>query len=186
MSLQQIRKILLLMAAIAIGIVIGANLINDVFAEQETEVEEALINTAGENYINGFPVETMEYTYTDKEVEYLAIAIYCEAGADYVSDEARYMVGNVILNRVESDIYPNTIAEVLTQYKQYGTFYKTGVVWPDRAYTKLESHAVDRARVIAADLLQGKRVLDSDVLFQAEFPQGQQVVAHIDSIYFCR
>lgn len=88
-----------------------------------------------------------------QDLEYLAIVIFCEVGADAQSDETRYMVGDVVLNRVADSRFPNTIYEVLTQRAQYGRFYWTDVVWPERASYAGNAHAVERARRIAYDLL---------------------------------
>ena len=59
-----------------------------------------------------------EPPYTDEELDALALAIYQEAGSDACSDEARLMVGAVVLNRVADDRYPDTIQEVLMQRAQ--------------------------------------------------------------------
>lgn len=88
-----------------------------------------------------------------QDVEYLAIVIFCEAGADAQSNETRYMVGDVVLNRVADDRYPDTIYEVLTQKAQYGRFHWTGVVWPKRAEYPGNQEAVQRAIEIAEELL---------------------------------
>ena len=127
-----------------------------------------------------------EPTYKQEDLELLALAIYQEAGADYCSDETRMMVGSVAMNRVEDDRYPDTIYEVLTQKSQYGRLHWTGPVWPERADRKEEAHAVARAYTIAERILQGESVLPEDVIYQAEFPQGSEVVAYQDGIYFCR
>ena len=63
------------------------------------------------------PVE--EKPYTEDELEALALVIYQEAGSDACSDATRYMVGEVALNRVASDRFPDTIEEVLLQERQY-------------------------------------------------------------------
>lgn len=137
------------------------------------------------------PVEEDEFhaealPYTDDDLRTLALIIYQEAGADYCSDDTRLMVGTVVLNRVASDAYPDTIQEVAQQRKQYGRLYWTGLVWPERAQDQAEAHAVERAYTCAEQLLQGLRVLPSDVIYQAEFPQGTEVMAHQDGLYFCR
>jgi spore germination cell wall hydrolase CwlJ-like protein len=134
-------------------------------------------------------VEPMpEPLYTDAELEVLALAIYQEAGSDACSDETRYMVGAVILNRVASDRFPDTLEEVLLQERQYGRLCWTGLVWPERASKPGEAHAVERAYRQARELLDGTvtDVLPSDVVFQAEFVQGTEVVAESDGFYFCR
>ena len=124
--------------------------------------------------------------YTSEDLEILALIIYQEAGGDDCSDETRLMVGTVVLNRVADDRYPDTIADVATEYRQYGRLYWTGLKWPKRADKAEEAHAVKRAYDCATQLLDGYRALPADVIFQAEFAQGTEVVAHQDGFYFCR
>lgn len=121
--------------------------------------------------------------YTDEELELLACAIYCEAGGDACTDETRHMVGEVILNRVADPRFPDTIEGVLTQKSQYGRFHWTGVVWPSRAAH--EPEAVERAYRCAEAVLTEPRLLPEDVVFQAEFVQGE-IVAQAPGFYFCR
>lgn len=131
------------------------------------------------------PVE--EKPYTEAELEALALVIYQEAGSDACSDETRYMVGTVALNRVASDRFPDTIEEVLLQERQYGLLHWTGLVWPERASRSGEAHAVERAYRQAAELLDGTvtDVLPSDVIFQCEYVLGE-IVAESDGFFFCR
>jgi N-acetylmuramoyl-L-alanine amidase len=124
-----------------------------------------------------------EALYTEEELRLLAIAIYCEAGSDNISDETRMMVAQVIINRVNDERFPDTIEEVLTQRGQYGRFYWTGVVWPSRAAS--EPEAVARAFACAKRVLDGEWPLPVDVVFQAEFIQGE-IVASVPGFYFCR
>ena len=124
--------------------------------------------------------------YTAEDLETLALIIYQEAGGDDCSDETRLMVGTVVLNRVADDRYPATIAEVATEYRQYGRLHWTGLEWPERASKAEEAHAVKRAYDCATQLLDGYRALPEDVIFQAEFVQGKEVVAQQDGFYFCR
>lgn len=134
------------------------------------------------------PEAEPEPTYTQEDLEMLAITIYREAGADYIADSTRQMVGEVVLNRVASEYFPNTIYEVLTAPYQYGRFAWTGVVWPERAGYECETHAVARAYECAEALLSGsvERLLPEDTIWQAEFTQGAETVAFVDGIYFCR
>lgn len=131
------------------------------------------------------PAET-EPTYTDEELEMLALVIYQEAGSDSCSDETRLMVGTVVMNRVADPRFPDTMYEVLTAKRQYGMLHWTGIVWPDRANHPTEAAAVERAYAIAERILLGERTLPEDVVWQAEFRQGTEVVAYSDGIYFCR
>lgn len=112
--------------------------------------------------------------YTDQELEELAIAIYCEAGSDTVSDECRRYVGDVILNRVESDEFPDTIHDVLTEPYAYGTFSWTGMAWPEYSWNEWETHAVERAYDTARDLLEGNHswLYGRGYVWQSEYWQS--------------
>lgn len=132
--------------------------------------------------------ETLEaVVVNEEEVEMLACLIYQEAGGNAASDTVRYMVGDVVLNRIESDKFPNTMQEVLTQRGQYGRFYWTGIKWMDRATDPSEAAAVQRAYDTARDLLAGNHseIYGQGYIWQAEFPQGTDVI-HIGNLYFGR
>lgn len=124
-------------------------------------------------------------SYTEEELEVLAIIIYQEAGADACSDDTRMKVGNVFLNRVDSPLFPDTFEEVALQEWQYGTLSQTGLKWPDRASQDVERHAVERAYEIAERCLEEDRILPSNVVFQAEFEQGDGTYCYQDGLYFC-
>ena len=121
------------------------------------------------------------------DVELLACVIYQEAGADYICDTCRRRVADVVLNRVMSPLYPNTIYGVLTQYCQYGRFYWTGVVWPASASYAGNAHAVARAYRIAEEVLSGQHsdLYGGGWIGQAEFPSGSEQIYHC-GIYFGR
>lgn len=122
-----------------------------------------------------------------EDLEMLACVIYQEAGGDACSDLCRFMVGDVVLNRVADSRFPDTIEEVLTQRGQYGTFSKTGVVWPARAGNPGEAAAVERAYDTARRLLSGEHseLYDAGYIWQAEFIQGKDVI-EVDGTYFGR
>lgn len=132
------------------------------------------------------PVVVLMPSYTEQEVEILAIIIYQEAGGDACSNDTRLKVGTVFLNRVADPRYPDTFEEVALQYKQYGRLYWTGLVWPERASLPQEAHAVERAYECARRLLNGERFLPEDVIFQSEYIQGTEIVCEQDGFYFCR
>lgn len=157
-------------------------------AETTKESTEVAIDPTEETTVATEPPTVPETVppYTDDELEMLALVIYQEAGSDACLDDTRMMVGTVVMNRVADSRFPDTIYGVITQKAQYGRLHWTGVVWPERASHHSEAHAVARAYECAERILLGERTLPSDVIWQAEFIQGTEVVAYQDGMYFCR
>lgn len=123
---------------------------------------------------------TAETVKTDEnDRHYLAAAICQEAGGE--SEEVQLLVANVIINRVNSSIYPNTIYGVLTDYMQYGMMWKYGISFPAWA----DETTIEKCYSIAERILNGERVCPENVLFQAEFEQGSGIYKEIENIYFC-
>lgn len=116
-----------------------------------------------------------------EDIELLARVIYQEAGGNCYCDDCRRRVADVVLNRIEDDRFPSTMLNVLRQEGQYGKYYWTGVVWPDRAWYDSEKPAVERARRIAEEVVSGQHseLYGQNYIWQAEFIQGY------DWIYCC-
>lgn len=141
----------------------------------EEPVEEPLVHVDS----------TSDKTYTDEELEILALIVYQEAGGDNVSDSTRRLVAQVFLNRVNDSRFPDSFYEVATANRQYGRLYLTGIVWPDRASSPAEGPAVGRAYKIAQEVLESDEpICPEGVIFQAEFVQGD-IYAAQDGMYFC-
>ena len=109
------------------------------------------------------------------KVYMLAHLIGGEAGADWCTDELQLMVGSVVLNRMASDRFPNTMEEVIFQKGQYS------VTW-NGAY---EQEPTERTIANAKYLLLNGPTIPSDVLFQANFPQGKTYKL-VQGVYFGR
>ena len=95
------------------------------------------------------------------------IAAFCgEMGMSWAPDEQQLYVGSVVLNRVASDRFPDTLEEVVYQPGQYACASYLYSLTPD-------------ARTIAnaRQLLEGGSVLPAGVVFQSEAPQGSGVYA---------
>ena len=147
------------------------------------EPVENVVETVEESLVHSDPAP--DKTYTDKELEILALIVYQEAGGDKVSDDTRRLVAQVFLNRVNDSRFPDSFYEVATAERQYGRLYWTGIVWPDRASSQAEAHAVERAYRIAQEVLESDEpVCPEGVIFQAEFVQGD-IYAEQDGMYFC-
>ena len=107
----------------------------------------------------------LDYPEIEFEDLYLLSKImYAEAGSYWLSDEWKMCVGEVVLNRVASPEFPNSVPEVLAQPGQY---YGTGCSY----FEKMQPN--ETCVRLAIRLLEGDRVLnDPSVLFQANFKQA--------------
>jgi hypothetical protein len=121
------------------------------------------------------PEEIEKPVIDEKELEMLAHLIGGEAGADWCKDEMLYYVGSVVLNRVNSPYFPDTIEGVIFQKGQYAC------TW-DGNYNRTPS---ERCYRIAEELLKYGSVLPDNVVFQAEFKQGSGVYEKVQNMYFC-
>jgi hypothetical protein len=86
-----------------------------------------------------------------------------------------YGVGSVVLNRVASEYFPDTMYEVIYQKGQYACTWDGNI----------EKEPNERAYKIAEDLLRNGSVLPANVIFQAEFKQGDGVYSKVQNMYFC-
>lgn len=101
----------------------------------------------------------------------LSQIIYHESGGEWCGDTMKYYVGSVVLNRVESPLFPDSIHDVIYAPRQYC----------DVKNIKPTKKCID----IAVDLVHNGSVLPSNVLYQANFKQGHGVYEKILGVYFC-
>lgn len=112
----------------------------------------------------------------------LSKIIYAEAGSSFLSDSWKISVGEVVLNRVTSPEFPDTLSDVIYQPGQY---YNT-----KSNYFKNLKPNIDYVD-IAKRLLEGERILNNpSVVFQANFKQGSGVYKsyyneYLGWTYFC-
>lgn len=104
----------------------------------------------------------------DQDLMLLAKLISCEMGCDWISAEQKYKVGSVVLNRVADSRFPGNIYDVIWQPGQYACA-TSGALFKAQPSEEI----IDIARDL---LLNGSRI-PADVVFQAEFPQGEGVYA---------
>lgn len=163
-------KELLLAGAICAVILVSAYTMSA--CKEPVQIEEPTETTTVEE------VETEPATeppYTEHELELLAHAIGGEAGATYCSDTMRYYVGSVVLNRVASAYFPDTLEAVIFQEGQYACTWCGMFEWEPS----------ERCYEIAKDLLEHGSVLPENVIFQAEFEQGDGVYCQEQNMIFC-
>lgn len=112
-------------------------------------------------------------TASDSDIYILSHIINAEAGDDNCTHEHRIAVGSVVLNRVESDEFPDTIEEVVFQPGQYSP------TWDGRYELEPSEDSV----AVAEMLLEEGSQLPEDCVFQAEFPQGSGIYQTFQTIY---
>ena len=113
---------------------------------------------------------------SNKDVLSLARIIQAENGG-HEDDEALVLTGVVVLKRVKSKHYPDTIIGVISQKGQYST-YADGKFWNEPS---------NRSMRIAKKLLSTDIADDypENLVFQAEFEQGRAVYKKLGYEYFC-
>lgn len=106
----------------------------------------------------------LDYKLVDaEELWLLSKIIYAEAGSYWLTDEHQRMVGSVVLNRMASPEFPDTMREVLEQPGQYygeNNSYFENLLPSERAVKN------------ALYLLEHGSIAPPEVVFQANFPQG--------------
>ena len=114
------------------------------------------------------------------ELYLLARVIYYEAGSDWLDEDFRLCTGEVVLNRVASPEFPDTIYDVVYQKGQYPV-----VSSPGFASMKPGKDCVDAA----LKLLQGERRMVPSVVYQSDCMQGELFSMYSDmrlgNTYFC-
>ncbi len=110
----------------------------------------------------------------------LARIIDSSAGSDWLTDEFRMCVGEVVLNRVASPEFPDTIQGVVYQKGQYSV-----------VNTARFASLAPRVECVdaALRLLQGERHMVPGVVYQADYLQGELFSVYFDrrlgNTYFC-
>lgn len=130
--------------------------------------------------IQSYGMEETVFTYSDLYL--LSKLITAEAGSYWLPQDWRLRVGEVLLNRVASPEFPDTIEDVLYQPNQY---YSRS----NEYFRNLEPY--DYCVDAAVQLLCGERIIgDPSVVFQANFTQGSGVFLCMEdkllgSTYLC-
>lgn len=134
---------------------------------------------------------TVKVTYNMEDLHNLALINFIEAGQDSCCNVCRLRICDVVLNRIEDDRWPgeDTIAEVLLSPTQFAQLSKTGLVWPARAKSMMEQHAIERAYMIAEEIMLGNHsdVYQQGYVWYMGAPQTRDYFRCPDcNIYFSR
>lgn len=90
--------------------------------EESRRQEESSIKASQE--AAGITTETIPYDVTDQDMKLMTVIIYCESGNQPY--EGQVAVGTVVMNRVESSRFPNSVEAVISspyQFTPYGMVY---------------------------------------------------------------
>lgn len=116
--------------------------------------------------------EEPEPQYSSEDVYLLANCIYFENWCN--SDKVRLYTGSVVINRMNSTYFPDSVRGVLSQRGQYSTWKKFGTKEIPR-----------KAMHMAEILLKNGSLLPPEVIFQSMFPQGSGIYYTEKGEYFC-
>lgn len=113
---------------------------------------------------------------TAKKIYRLAQLMYAENGAAE-EDDCVFLTGIVVVKRMKSKKYPDTLEGVISQNGQYST-YQTG---------KIDCRPDERCLEFAEEILRFDLQKDypDNLVFQAEFPQGRKIYKQFGHEYFC-
>ena len=104
--------------------------VRDVYAS-EYSAPIILAYTSNErNTVNAKKVEDPLYgEYTEEEIDMMAVICYREARGEGI--EGMRLVADVILNRVDSEFFPNTVKDVISEPHQFSTSRKDDMTEKD-------------------------------------------------------
>ena len=125
--------------------------------------------------------EASKPKYTQEDLDLLARVIYAEVGCTWIPDWVQQMVGSVVLNRVASPYYPDTIYDVIYQPGQYAP------TWDGSINKTPDARTIENARY----LLENGSICPANVVGQNSIITGSGVyTSYRDSIlgttvYFC-
>lgn len=146
--------------------------------QQITEAEHEVVQI--QEPIPYEPIEVKTEAITLREPEYyeelelLARIIHCENSNELDGEEACWNTGSVIINRINSPEYPNTLEGVLNQPGQY-----------DCLKMLYKEEPTDIEWEVAAELLNSGSVLPKEVVYAAELEQGSSTYEKIGNTYYC-
>ena len=125
--------------------------------------------------------EAPEAAYTQADLDLLSRLIYAEAGCTWIPDWVQRMVGSVVLNRVESQYYPDTIREVIYQPGQYaptwdGSLQKT----PDARTIENARYLLEHGSICPENVVGQNSIITGSGVYTSYYDQVLET-----TIYFC-
>lgn len=107
------------------------------YAKEEARIQEAAMPLV----MNRIEASKRKTSLTEEEIQLLQKVVSAESRGE--SSETQYTVACVVLNRIESDIFPDTLAEVIVQSGQFACV-ENGAVY-SAPITESVAEAVNKA-----------------------------------------
>lgn len=124
---------------------------------------------------------TLVYHLTDTQIDLLCHLVEAEAGGeDY---EGKVLVANVVMNRVNSPKFPNTVEGVIMQKDEHGAQFSP--VSDGRLFRVVVSH---QTRLAVEDVLYGEDLSKGAIFFMARKSSNPSNVSWFDRslCYVCK
>jgi spore germination cell wall hydrolase CwlJ-like protein len=132
---------------------------NDKVVEEDVSTSRGVATSRSGSRVNRSEVPTVYYedigvSVADSEIEILERIVQAEAGGSGYN--GMLAVANVVLNRVKSERFPNTVTEVVFAHRQFTPI-------SDGRYYTIKVN--DTARQVVKDALAGARLVGEDALY---------------------
>ena len=186
-----LKKIIIILIILAFGVVIYVSGKESNEQNSQPKAKPLVINsdtyyseeyiklsTVCENVQKNLNISTDETLYAvtsddEDNIDLLARLVYSEVGN--LNDEAQIATASVIMNRVNSNAFPNSIYGVIYQEGQYAVTQNGAI------NNSPSEQAYNNAKFVYENGSQ----IPSNVVYQAEFAQGSEAYKKIDNTYFC-
>lgn len=118
------------------------------------------------------PTTETSPSYTEDDLYWLSRVVYAEAGCNWFPDWVQQAVASVVINRVNSSSYPNTIYDVIYQPGQYGCVNNGSI------YNTPTQKVINNCKYV----LENGSTLPSYVIGQSGYPLGPVYTQYYDSV----
>ena len=154
------------------------DLLNQPKKTETIHIEEEVKVEIEKEVIKEIPVYTEAEALSEEDFFLLCQLIYREAGSPKTSNLDRTLVGNVALNRVDCNYRKaETLKDVIYTKGQYST----ASVLTDNEHIQIPMSSV----LAAYRLAIGNRYCPNNVIFQAQWEQGDGVWKKVNNHYYC-
>ena len=119
--------------------------------------------------------------YSEEDLDLLSRVIYAEVGCSWIPDWVQRMTGSVVLNRVNSKYYPDTIREVIYQPGQYSPTWDGSIdKKPDERTVKNAKYLLEHGSICPANVVGQNSVVTGSGVYRSYYDSVLGT-----TVYFC-